>query len=303
LSTGSFQIATVRAGELADELARVGPRELLYCETADGRTPPRVEALAQRLGCPVTGRPAWQFRTGEGLEAVKRQFKVAQLAGFGLSDDEPALAAAGPILHYLAETQRADPHQHEAQQNEAGGAARGLPHLRPPAKFDRSEHLIVDHTSLRSLEVERTLRSESADGSLLGAIQHGVTSMGKRLLRQWLRYPRRDRATIEQRQGVVQTLCEDPRLLDELRQTLDEVQDVERIAARLASGGPRRATWSRWAKAPARLKGWPGCSPIGRRSPPTASGPRLCSSRCASWGSSSLPRASISPRLIYARAG
>jgi DNA mismatch repair protein MutS len=223
LSTGSFQITTLTVSELADELARIAPRELLFCETADGQTPPRVETLAQRLGCPVTGRPAWQFRVDEGRDVLKRQFRVAQLSGFGLNDEEPALAAAGPIVHYLLETQRTS----------EGGT---LPHLRPPKRFARTDHLVIDQTSLRSLEVERTLRSESSEGALLGTMQHSVTAMGKRLLRQWLRYPRRDRATIEQRQRVVQALVEDAFFLDQLRQTLDDVQDVQRITARLAIG-------------------------------------------------------------------
>jgi len=223
LSTGIFQVATLEAGELADELARIAPRELLYCETADGQPPPRVEALGQRVGCPLTGRPAWQMRQDEGVNVLKRQYRVARLSGFGLDEADPALAAGGAIVHYLQETQRTS----------EGGR---LPHLRPPKPFTRGEHLIVDQTSLRSLEVERTLRGESAQGALLGSMQHCVTAMGKRLLRQWLCYPRRDRETIERRQRVVEALVNDSWFLDELRQALDEVQDVARIAARLGIG-------------------------------------------------------------------
>jgi DNA mismatch repair protein MutS len=223
LSTGQFQFTTLNVSELPDELARIAPRELLYCETADGEAPPRIDALAQRLGCPVTGRPAWQMRQDEGLEVLKRQYRVAQLAGFGIDEKDPALAATGAIVHYLLETQRT-------------GDGGSLPHLQPPKRFARHDHLVIDQTSLRSLEVERTLRSESSDGSLLGTMQHCVTAMGKRLLRQWLRYPRRDRETIEQRQRVVEALTGDAWFLDQLRETLDAVQDVQRITARLAIG-------------------------------------------------------------------
>jgi DNA mismatch repair protein MutS len=223
LSTGSFQFTTLRADTLADELARIAPRELLFCETATGETPPRVETLATRLGCPVTDRPAWQFRQDEGHDILKRQYRVAQLAGFGIDEQEPALAACGAIVHYLLETQRT-------------GEAGHLPHLRPPRAFDRSDHLVIDQTSLRSLEVERTLRSESAEGALLGTLQHCVTAMGKRQLRQWLRYPLRDRETIEARQRLVQALVDDSWFLETLRETLDSVQDVPRIAARLGIG-------------------------------------------------------------------
>jgi DNA mismatch repair protein MutS len=223
LSTGAFQVTTLSVSALADELARIAPRELLYCETADGQAPPRVEALAQRVGCPLTDRPAWQMRQDEGRDILKRQYRVAQLDGFGIEEEDPALAAAGAIVHYLLETQRT-------------GEGGTLPHLKPPKRFARTEHLVIDQTSLRSLEVERTLRSESADGALLGTMQHSVTAMGKRLLRHWLCYPRRDRKTIEQRQRVVQALVEDSWFLDQLRDVLDRVQDVQRITARLAIG-------------------------------------------------------------------
>lgn len=226
LSTGAFQLATVTADEVGDELARINPSELLYCETADGDVPPRVAALP--LDCPRTGRPGWQFRQNEAVEALRRQYRVAALAGFGLDEDDAALAAAGGLLTYLLETQR----------NEDGV----LSHLRPPQTFRRSKHLIVDQTSLASLEIEKTLRSGEAEGSLLGVLRKGgsaggcVTAMGKRRLRDWLCYPLADRDAIEDRQRVVQALVDDTRFADELADALDGVHDVPRITARLAVG-------------------------------------------------------------------
>ena len=154
LSTGAFQLATVTVDDVGDELARINPSELLYCETADGDVPPRVADLP--LDGPRTGRPGWQFRQTEAVEALRRQYRVASLAGFGLDEDDPALAAAGGLLSYLLETQR----------NDAGV----LSHLRPPQVFTRTKHLIVDQTSLASLEIEKTLRSGEAEGSLLGVL-------------------------------------------------------------------------------------------------------------------------------------
>ncbi|MEM1109826.1 MAG: DNA mismatch repair protein MutS [Planctomycetota bacterium] len=224
LSTGAFQIATVAEGEVGDELARINPSELLYCETADGEAPPRVAELP--LDCPRTGRPGWQFRLNEANEALRRQYRVATLGGFGLADDDPALAAAGGLLAYLLETQR----------NEDGVLA----HLRPPQTFIRTKHLIVDQASLASLEVEQTLRAGDAEGSLLAVLRRGgvsggcVTAMGKRRLRDWLCYPLADRGAIEDRQRVVQSLVDDSRFADELAGALDGVHDVPRIIARLA---------------------------------------------------------------------
>ena len=221
LSTGAFSVASLKVGELLDELSRIAPSELLFCETATGDTPPRIERLTAALGCPATGRPAWQFRQSEATQILKRQYQVAQLAGFGFDDEEMSLAAAGAIVHYLLETQK------------TAGDGR-LSHLRPPRRFTRQNHLVIDHTSLRSLEVERTLRTGQTDGSLLGSMQSCVTAMGKRRLRHWLCYPLADRASIEQRQAVVASLVADDRFLDDLRDTLDAIHDVPRIIARLS---------------------------------------------------------------------
>lgn len=222
LSTGAFGLATVDADQAADELARVNPSELLYEEDEHGEAPPPVAELA--LDCPRTGRPGWQFRQEEALEALRTQYKVKSLAGFGLDENDPALAAAGAVLAYLLETQR-----HE------GGV---LPHLRPPRALARAKHLVVDQTSLASLEIEKTLHGGETEGSLLDVLRKGgcVTAMGKRRLRDWLCYPLAERDAIEERQRVVQALVDDSRFADELADVLDGVHDVPRITARLAVG-------------------------------------------------------------------
>ncbi len=224
LSTGSFALTTLSEGAAGDELARIGPRELLYCETATGDVPTRVAALAGVLGGgEPMGRPAWQFRQHEALEVLKRQYRVNGLGGFGLEDEDPALGAASAVVHYLLETQRAD----------ADGR---IAHLRPPRRFSRDGHLVIDQTSLRSLEIERTMRSESTAGSLLGILQGCHTAMGKRMLRQWLCYPLCEKAGIERRQDVVQAMVDDTRFEQALSDALGGVQDVQRITARLSVG-------------------------------------------------------------------
>ena len=223
LSTGSLTLATVPLSMLPDELARIGPRELLFCQTPTGEAPPPVQAMTRALGCAATGRPSWQFRRNEAAEAIKRQYQVVQLAGFGIQEDDPAIGPAGAVLHYLRETQKTDDQQR-------------LGHLQPPRRYERTEHMVIDQTSLRSLEVEATLHSGSTQGSLVGVLQGCVTAMGKRELRHWLCYPLRDRAHIEQRQRVVEALVSDSRFLDRLQTVLDTVHDVPRITARLAVG-------------------------------------------------------------------
>ena len=220
LSTGTFQLARLGGDQLRDELMRLTPRELLYVETADNKPPRRVAAIAEAVGCSLTPRPAWQFHMPEAAETLRRQFEVATLEGFGLADDDPVVGPAGAVIAYLLETQP--------------GTQR-LAHLSPPRRL---ELLVIDAISLRSLEVERTMRSGQAAGSLLGTLNHCRTAMGKRMLRNWLCYPLRSRERIEQRQAVVAAIMDDPDLEAALARTLEKVQDVQRIASRIAIGRP-----------------------------------------------------------------
>ena len=231
LSTGAFSVTTLDEAQARDELARIAPSELLYCDTATGDMPPRIETLKQSLGCSTTPRPAWQFRQDEAVDALREQYGVAQLGGFGFDDGDLVLAAAGAVIRYLTETQRSG--------EEASGTPARLAHLRPPKRFSQAEHLVIDQASMRSLEIDRTLRTGKTDGALIGVFRGPsapATAMGKRLLRQWLCYPLCDRDAIEQRQRVVQALVDDSRFRRELREAVDPVQDIERISARLAVG-------------------------------------------------------------------
>ncbi len=228
LSTGSFSLITVDQSEVADELARIAPRELLYAPANDTDPPVGIlKDVLDFLECASVSRPPWQFRPAEAVETICKQFQVVTLEGFGMAHDDPALGAASAVVHYLLETQA--PRGTDEQPGR-------LAHLQPPKRFARSEYLVVDQASLRSLEIERTIRSGSTEGSLLGVLQGCATAMGKRTLRHWLCYPLAQRQPIEQRQRVVEAMVADDTFLTQLTDTLDDVQDVERIIARIAVG-------------------------------------------------------------------
>jgi len=234
LGAGAVELFDAPAGRLVDELARRGVAEILYCEMPAGDTPPRVARVAEALEVSVTPRPSWHFRADEAREAVLGHFGVTTLAGFGLAEDDPAIAPLGALIRYLQETQATGTRQ---------GAS--LAHLRPPKRHDPASICRLDAVSQRALEIERTIRSGSPEGALLGIFlgSRGVcsTAMGKRLLREWLLAPLADVAAIGVRQASVATLVEDPRTADALGEALEGVQDVARIAGRLALGraGPR----------------------------------------------------------------
>ncbi len=241
VSTGAFHTALFSDASWVDELVRLAPRELLYVETANREPPQRIKAALSGLQCPATARTAWPWRSTEARDILCKQFGVTSLAGFGYSDDDPTLGPAGAIVHYLLETQlthiQQSPTTDRADQPLANSQRPArLAHLQPPKRHQPQQYLVIDQSSLRSLEIERTMRSEQVQGSLLGTLQDCRTPMGKRLLRHWLCYPLRDRTTIEIRQGIVGAMVNDRLFLDQLRLTLDTVQDIERMVARLSIG-------------------------------------------------------------------
>ena len=224
VSTGKLSAMGGPESEVLDQAARLGPAEILVPETAGGEEHPVARLLRGRGLKAVENRPGWQFSSRHGLEELQRHWGVSTAVGFGFADDDPAVAAVGATLTYLEETQRDR-----------------VEHVRPPTRHEPGEHLRIDPASYRSLEVDRTVRSGSTDGSLLAAIDRTKTGMGGRLLREWLRAPLTDVAKIVSRQEAVASLRGDASKLAKARDALGDVCDVERIVGRLSvhRAGPR----------------------------------------------------------------
>ncbi len=233
LSTGEFLVEECAAAQLLDALARVGPSELVLPEGDHEDTHRPAERARRELGCPVQELAGWMFRAADAADLLKTHYGVRTLEPFDLSDDAPAAAAAGALLRYLLDTQKG-----VANDPTAGSrtAARPLAHLRPPRRTLRTAHVTLDATTLRSLEVERTLRSGATEGTLLSVLQKARTPMGRRLLREWTCAPLGELAAIRARQDAVAVLAADDRMRAELRTACEQVQDVARIAGRMSMG-------------------------------------------------------------------
>ena len=219
LSTGACIAACGSEGQILDEIARLRPAEVLVPEMPSGRE----HEFAQRirgLGInAVTARAGWQFTPHHASEQIRRQWQVKTAGGFGFSDDDPAVFATAAILSYLEETQKTS-----------------LAHLRPLRRHVVEDHLSIDPASWRSLEIDRTIRSGGTEGSLLSAIDRTRTSMGGRLLRQWLRTPLFDGEHIAARQGAIAAFLEAPAGLRAVSEKLEDVCDIERIIGRISVG-------------------------------------------------------------------
>jgi DNA mismatch repair protein MutS len=213
LSTGRFQATEVPPERLADELARVGPVEILLADDND-KAPTRFDERWV-----VTRRPAWAFGHKAAIDTLSKHFGTRTLEGFGFEVEVAAIRAAGAILDYLTESQKSS-----------------LAHIDRLAPYRLGQALEIDQATRRSLEITRTLREGRREGSLLEVLDRTVTAMGARLLGDWIANPLTSLALIGERHEAVAELVSHAKLTDELRQQLKGIYDVERLLARVTTG-------------------------------------------------------------------
>ncbi len=219
LAGGRFFAEMVDAAALADELARLRPAEVLMPEAGIDAEPPNVGELRESLGDVFSMRPAHVFDPHLARQALCRHFGVHDLTGFGFDAFDASLSAAAAVLDYLQETQKT-----------------ALAHINRILPRRSGDGVMIDAVTLRSLEIERTMRDGARQGSLLDAIDLTESPMGARRLREWVCFPLQSVPRIFARQSAIAGLLGQPDRLRRIREQLRRMSDVERIIARLGVG-------------------------------------------------------------------
>jgi DNA mismatch repair protein MutS len=224
LTTGEFSCAEYSGPmglqALADEVLVLRPREIVAAADLDlGRVLP--DGAGDRL--PVTRVEPWTFEHESARRSLIDQFRTNGLEGFGLDGHTAAVCAAGALLHYLRDTQKAD-----------------LAHVRGIAYKTSSDCLLIDAVTLKHLEIVESIDG-GRDGTLLDEIDRTVTVMAGRLLRSWLLRPLVALDRIRDRLDAVEEFAFRSTDRGKFRELLKQVQDLERLVARaaLGSAGPR----------------------------------------------------------------
>ena len=215
LTTGELLLETTAPEDLAAVLSRYEPREVVL--------PSGTPVTFSLPGAVRTEREAWEFDPELAREDLARTFRVASIDGLGVEPgDRPALGAVGALLRYARELKPG-----------------GLPQLARPRVLRRGDLLPLDEMTRRNLELVEPLRpapAGAAGTTLLAVLDRTMTPMGARLLRGWLLAPLVDPGAITARLDAVEVLASDVRGRDRLREALDGVRDVERLAGRAALG-------------------------------------------------------------------
>ena len=201
VASGELRVAEIVPQALENELRRIAPAEIL---AADGVELP---------GYTVTRLPAWNFEFESGRKRLLEQLGASTLAGFGVEDLDPAIAACGALLDYAKKTQ-----------------GQALAHVSAVRAERAGEYLRMDAATRRNLEITETLRGEPAP-TLFSLLDECTTGMGSRLLRHWLHHPLRDQAVLVSRHESVEALFEKNK---DIKTILRRFADIERIASRIA---------------------------------------------------------------------
>lgn len=225
VSTGEFAATEIETAQLIPELQRIAAAEILVNQHA---APQGIETLTPHAT--LTNLDAEDFDSREAAKLLLRHFDARTLAAFGLQNKSLATAAAAAIINYLQRTQFY--------------AAENLTRLNV---YDVASFMMLDAQTLRSLDVfdsnfvatskqKQSATATAAATTLIDLLDDTRTAMGGRFLRRALRRPLLNRAEIMRRQDFVLWLIEHADVRGEMRDLLDTVHDLERLASRTRSG-------------------------------------------------------------------
>jgi len=228
LAGGRFRLTEVPDLEaVSGEIERLRPAELIVDEDQK-----LGDTFAESIR--VTRRPPWHFELDSATRLLCAQFGTRDLSGFGCEEFSRGVAAAGALMQYVTDTQKA-----------------ALPHIQSIAIERREDAVILDGPTRRNLELEKSL-SGHHQHTLAGVMDHCQSPMGSRLLRRWIQRPLRDTAVLRGRHQAIETLLSNA-AVSGLQSQIDGIGDVERILSRVALRSARPRDLRQLAAALSRL--------------------------------------------------
>ena len=214
VTTAEFRAGEFSLRALAEQVSSIGPAEIIV-QTRDRET------LREILGEVFTGLYStvddWVFTEDYARELLTTQLRTQSLKGFGLEDRKLAVIAAGAAMHYLQETQKSN-----------------LLHIRRITPYDVGDHIVLDPSTKRNLEITSTTTGAS-DGTLFGVLDRTFTPMGGRLLKQWVNNPLNDVGAISRRLDAVEEFVRSDSLPGATGPILARIGDLERLNTRVCT--------------------------------------------------------------------
>ncbi|MFA5834884.1 MAG: DNA mismatch repair protein MutS [Bacteroidota bacterium] len=214
ISTGEFYTSEFPFRQLPEILGSIAPAELLV-QKRDKES--FQELLRTQYKGIYSSLDDWLFQFDYGNEKLLQHFKTQSLKGFGIESMSIGIIAAGGVMHYLNETQKAN-----------------LAHIQKIVPYSVEDTIVLDPATKRNLEITSSLGG-SLDGTLFSVLDKTNTPMGGRLLKRWVNNPLKKIEQIHWRSSGVKFLVDQSSLRTDLQSELSEIGDMERLIARIAT--------------------------------------------------------------------
>lgn len=212
ISTGEFMLAQGDFEYIDKLLQGFEPSEIIYSKQ-------KGSVYNERFGNQYHSFKLedWVFQEDFARENLNKHFKTKNLKGFGVEELDEAIIAAGAILHYIS----------EAQHDKLG-------HITKIARIEEDKYVWLDRFTTRNLEL---ISSQNEGGAtLLNVLDGTVTPMGGRMMKRWIVLPLKEVSPINKRLDAVEALIKHEEIRYELGQRLKEINDLERLASKVAVG-------------------------------------------------------------------
>lgn len=219
ISTGEIYATCVKEWKDAvSEIARFSPKEVLIGGLAVTNVQ-LLKFLKERLQALVEPMPNENFNNKKAAERLEEYLSITDFEAAGLTGLTQTIECLGGLLYYLEQTQKP--------------ILKGMNRLRV---YREGQFMDLDFNTRRNLELCETIRTKECKGSLLWVLNQTQTSMGARLIRQWIEQPLCSPLSIRQRQEAIEGLCNDVILRSNLIESLKKLYDMERIITRVVYG-------------------------------------------------------------------
>ena len=221
LSTGEFWISEgpseATSADLIDELVRIDPKELIVAGDTPVELVHSLEAL--HISRFTSQDPSW-FEFDRCREILTTHFSGSPPEDLVFANVQQGIQAAGSLLHYLKVTQPSTEHRH----------------LQLPRVRSLEQEMHLDSVTIRNLEIIKPLFEGKHHPTLLSVLDKTITSVGGRLLRQWMIRPLLRLSPIQARHQAVSEFVNHLPIRTSLRQDFRKIQDLERLNSRITLG-------------------------------------------------------------------
>ena len=217
VTTGYLAVSRSSVQAFECEFCRRMPKEVVVAEGCE--IPSGVMDIIRSENILITEIPAFLFGAEHGRDVLFSHFKVESLVGLGLDGRDRETAVTGALLQYLMDQKKSE-----------------LSHFTGLEILNLDDYMTLDPSTLRNLELVRPLNADDYSSTLCSVLDFTVTAMGGRVLKDWVSHPLISVEKIRERQAAVSELVGNPMALDELKESLTSILDMERLMGRVGSG-------------------------------------------------------------------